>query len=427
MSLRSLLRGRGVSIQLATKRRVTQPPLTRYLVVFGLFILSLITYIDRVCISSAKGPIAADLVLSDQAMGLAFSAFALGYALAQVPSGWLADRYGPRLALAGIVSAWSLLTAMTGAVRSLTQLLVVRFFFGMAEAGAFPGSARTFYNWLSAGERGRANGILFSGSRIGAALAFPLLAWMLERFEWRMSFAWLGALGLAWAAAWVLFFRDYPKGVEPRIARDREKSELHAPSIAKRDVMLAMGQYFASNFTFFICLSWMLPFLQEHYRLSPSSAASYAMIPLLGGACALWVAGFSIDFLFKTRLRGWSRRLPAITGFALAAAGMGAIRFAESPAEAVACFAIATFGADLSLSPSWVFCLDIGGRKAGAVSGSMNMAGNIGSFVSANAFPWLYGLTGSANTYFGVAGLLNLAAVACWVGMPLRAPRTNTD
>ncbi len=400
--------------------------MSRHLVVFGLFILSLITYIDRVCISSAKSAIAADLVLSDQAMGLAFSAFALGYALAQIPSGWLADRFGPRLALAGIVSAWSLLTALTGAVRSLTALLSVRFLFGVAEAGAFPGSARAFYNWLSPGERGRANGILFSGSRIGAALAFPLLAWMLERFQWRTSFFWLGVLGIAWALVWLAFFRDYPAKRVEVVNAGQASAGVELTVVAKRDLGLAMVQYFASNFTFFICLSWMLPFLQEHYRLSPVRAASYAMIPLLCGACALWVAGFSIDYLFKSALRSWSRRFPAIAGFVLAAAGMIAIRFAATPEAAVACFALATFGADLSLSPSWVFCLDIGGRNAGAISGSMNMAGNIGSFVSANAFPWLYGLTGSANSYFAVAAVLNLLAAMCWFRMPLRAP-ARTD
>ncbi len=394
--------------------------MSRQLVVFGLFILSLITYIDRVCISSAKSAIAADLALSDQAMGLAFGAFALGYALAQVPSGWLADRFGPRLALAGIVSAWSVLTALTGAVRSLTALLSVRFLFGIAEAGAFPGSARAIYNWLAPGERGRANGILFSGSRIGAALAFPLLAWMLDRFQWRTSFFWLGVLGIAWALVWLVFFRDHPARQVHTSTPAGRPAAVEPTVIVRRDLVLAMVQYFASNFTFFICLSWMLPFLQEHYQLSPVKAASYAMIPLLCGACALWVAGFSIDLLFKSRLRSWSRRLPAIAGFGLAAGGMIAIRFAASPEAAVACFAVATFGADLSLSPSWVYCLDIGGKRAGTVSGSMNMAGNIGSFVSANAFPWLYGLTGSANSYFAVAAGLNLIAAACWFPMQLR-------
>lgn len=122
-------------------------PLTwrRHLVVAAVFVLSFITYIDRAAISTAKGPMAAELSLSSQAMGAVFSAFALGYAIAQIPAGWFADRCGPRIALAALVALWSLFTALTGAVSGLWSLLVIRFLFGMAEAGAFPGSARAFY------------------------------------------------------------------------------------------------------------------------------------------------------------------------------------------------------------------------------------------------------------------------------------------
>ncbi len=152
----------------------------RYLVLGALFVLSLITYVDRVAISSAKAPLASGLALSDQAMGWVFGAFALGYALAQIPAGWFADRIGPRWSLATVVVAWSVFTALTGAAQGLLALLGIRFLFGVGEAGAFPGSARAIFNWLPASERGRANGILFSGSRLGGALAFPLLAWMLD-------------------------------------------------------------------------------------------------------------------------------------------------------------------------------------------------------------------------------------------------------
>jgi MFS transporter, ACS family, glucarate transporter len=394
--------------------------MNRFLVVFGLFILALITYIDRVCISSAKGPITEELALSDQAMGFAFSAFALGYALAQVPSGWLADRIGPRLALSAVVSAWSLLTALTGAAWNLASLLVIRFLFGIGEAGAFPGSARVFYNWLSPGERGRANGILFSGSRIGAAVAFPLLAWMLDRFEWRMSFVWLGAAGLVWAFVWLLLFRDHPRG-RRAAANFPEPAANQGPRTAtRRDLGLLMAQYFASNFTFFICLSWMHPYLKEHYQLSSSTAASYAMIPLLCGAGALWVSGSSVDRLFRSSLRPISRSLPAVAGFLLAGVGLLGLCYASTAEAAVACFALAAFGADLTLSPSWVYCLDVGGKNTGSVSGLMNTAGNIGSFLSANAFPWLHGMTGSAGAYFAIAAVFNIVAIGCWLQMPLK-------
>ena len=390
----------------------------RYFVLGGLFVLSLITYVDRACIASAKGAVARDLSLTDQQMGAAFSAFALGYALAQVPSGWLADRLGPRVALALVVTVWSFFTGLTGAAQSLGVMLAVRFLFGVGEAGAFPGSARAVVNWMPVSERGRANGILFSGSRIGAALAFPLLAWMLGSYGWRWSFVMLGAAGVLWAAAWLAWFRDYPNEKD---APSQPVVVASQPSFSvvfrSRAMRLAMARYFASNFTFFICLSWMLPYLKERFSLSDAAAARYAMIPLLCGATAQWVAGFAVDHLHASPWRAWSRRLPAIFGFLLAAAGMLAITMVDDPASASACFAVAAFGADLTISPSWTFCQDIGGGNAGAVSGAMNMLGNIGSFVSSIAFPWLRAATGGAEAYFVVAALLNVAAIFCWLRM----------
>jgi len=251
--------------------------LKKYAVVFALFILSMITYIDRVCISAAKTPIASEMQLSDSAIGLVFSAFAPGYALAQIPSGWFADKVGARGALAAVVGSWSVLTALTGASWNLTSLVAIRFMFGVGEAGAFPGSARAICNWLPDGERGRANGILFSGSRLGAALSFPLLAWILGRWPWRTSFFILGIAGISWAAFWLLWFRNHPETPLP-VEERSFKTDLKLGQIFRSKAMLlAMTQYFASNFTFFLCLSWMLPYLKKEYqRRNTSLLVSHA-------------------------------------------------------------------------------------------------------------------------------------------------------
>jgi ACS family glucarate transporter-like MFS transporter len=182
-------------------------------------------------------------------------------------------------------------------------------------------------------------------------------------------------------------------------------------------MLLAMAQYFAGNFTFYICISWMHPYLIERYGLSQSQAAGYAMIPLLCGATANWVAGALVDVLYRSRYRPWSRRIPGIAGFLLASVGIFWVSTAADPASAIFGFAVATFGVEMTISPSWAFCLDIGGTSSGTVSAAMNMAGNFGGFVSTNAFPLLRRLTGSPATYFHTAALLNLAAVLCWTAM----------
>jgi ACS family glucarate transporter-like MFS transporter len=389
----------------------------RYLVVFALFVLSMITYIDRVCISTAKDPIARDLSLSDNAMGMVFGAFALGYAIAQIPSGWFADRFGPRIALAAVVTSWSALTALTGAAWSLTSLVAIRFLFGIGEAGAFPGSTRAICNWLPVGQRGRANGVLFSGSRLGAALSFPLLAWILTHRNWRTSFFLLGSGGMVWAVAWLFWFHDHPPQPLPVKSVSGKPSLLLREIFGSKDMALAMLQYFASNFTFFLCLSWMLPYLKKQYQLADREAALYAMAPLILGATSQWVAGWMVDGLYASSLRAWSRRIPGILGFTLATIGVLAVTRMTTPGAAVACFTLAAFGSDMTISPSWVYCSDIAGQNTGGVSGSMNMLGNFGSFVSANAFPYLFALTGSASTYFIAAAALNAIGALCWFRM----------
>ena len=404
----------------------TRSRVPRYLVVGALFVLSLITYIDRAAISTAKGPMASELALTDAQMGLVFSAFALGYAAAQVPSGWFADRIGPRRALAIVVILWSLLTALTGAMTRLGALLGVRFLFGVAEAGAFPGSARVFYNWLPAGERGIANGILFSGALLGGAVAFPFYTWLLDTYGWRGAFYILGIPGIVWAICWLWWFRDHPRERIAHEAATAGPERSLGTILRSRGMLLAMVQYFAGNFTFYICISWMHPYLVDQFGLTANQAARYAMVPLLCGASSNWVAGLMVDALYKSRLRAWSRRLPGMGGFVLATAGVLWVSAARDPFSAIAGFAVATFGVEMTISPSWAFCLDIGGQHSGTVSATMNMAGNFGGFVSTNAFPWLRQLTGSPAAYFQAAALLNLLAIVCWSSMrSLDSPKTR--
>ena len=184
---------------------------TRYLLVFGTFLLSVLLYIDRVCISVAKDPITGALNLTDKQFGWVLSVFALGYALAQTPTGILNDRFGPRIILTTVVSFWSLFTALTGFAWNYMSLLVVRFVFGVGEAGAFPGMARATFSWIPIRERGIVTGINFSGSRLGAAFALPAVAWMIDVLGWRLSFLVLGVVGFVWAFVWYWWFRDDPE------------------------------------------------------------------------------------------------------------------------------------------------------------------------------------------------------------------------
>ncbi|MBK8503483.1 MAG: MFS transporter [Saprospiraceae bacterium] len=401
----------------------------RYLVVVGMFLLSLLLYIDRICISVAKSPIASDLNLSDKAMGWVLSAFALGYALLQVPSGLLADRYGPRRILFSIVTFWSALTALTGAAWNFISLLVVRFLFGAGESGAFPGMSRAIYSWMPLRERGTAIGINFSGSRLGAAFALPFVAWLITDYGWRYSFLVLGGIGIIWAVIWWLTFRDTPEEhpwlsnneKEEIIAGRQGATELESEKLQlkvllrSQNMWSAIGQYFCSNFTFFFALTWLFPHLKDKYQLDTMEAGWYAIAPLIAGAVGNWFAGAMVDSLYRNGRWNHSRQMPAILGFCLAALGMIGSVYMNTPLGSILMLSIAIFGADMTLPPSWALCVDIGKKNSGTVSGTMNMAGNLGSFLTALAFPYLTAWTGSVNYFFFTSAALNVLAIFFWV------------
>lgn len=403
----------------------------RWLIVLATFLLSVLLYVDRVCISAAKDAVSADLGLSEKEMGWVFSAFALGYALLQTPSGWLADRMGPRRVLALIVVIWSAFTGLTAVVNSWVSMLVVRFLFGAGEAGAFPGMSRAVYSWMPMQERGIAQGINFSGSRIGAAVALPLVSLLIVQFGWRITFLVLMLVGFAWAAFWIIVFRDEPEDAswlgsdeKEYILSHRQQSTATDTDTPRENVFRTLvrsptmwalcGQYFASNFIFFFALTWFFPQLRERYDLGGFQASLFAAAPLFFGAVGNWVAGFWVDRLFRLNQWRLSRRLPAITGFTLAAVGIVACSQAESAMGASFWFSLCVFGADMTLSPSWSCCVDIGRQRAGVVSGSMNMAGNVGAFITSLAFPYLLAWTGSSQPFFYVAASLNVMAIGLW-------------
>ena len=231
--------------------------------VFGTFLLAMIVLFDRILLSVAKDPVAESLALNDTQMGWAMSVFALGYALFQAPAGLLADTYGARKVLTIVVRLWSVFTALTGAGWNLLSLLLIRFVFGIGEAGAFPGMARAIYNWIPIQERGIVNGINFSGGRLGAAIALPIVAWLIELTDWRTTFVILGGVGLLWGVGWYLWFWDEPKDhpgvhadelafIQEHTATEVKRDDIRFSCIFQnRNMWMNMGQYFTRKFPYF--------------------------------------------------------------------------------------------------------------------------------------------------------------------------------
>ncbi|MCH8216944.1 MAG: MFS transporter [Planctomycetes bacterium] len=408
----------------------------RFVLVTLLFFHSFNTYMDRACIATAADSMMKDLSISKEMWGLILGIFAVGYALFQIPSGWIADRFGARKSLTIVVSVWSCFTALTGAAMNAGQLLVLRFLFGVGEAGAFPGATVAFYRWLPVKERGLAHGINFSGSRLGGALSLFLMPWLIAIpwIGWRGMFVINGLIGIVWATVWLLWFRDDPrdnKRVNPAerdyIEKGRTEDFKEAVKASFAEVFtslnmsLAMLQYFASNITFYICLGWLPKHIKDQWP-NLENAVYYAAVPLVFAAFANWIAGSMVTGLYNKGYHVGSRRCTAITGFTVGILGLLAAIQTDSLGFLVTdkarllwfvgSFGMATFGVDMTLSPSWAFCNDIGGGHSGAVSGAMNMVGNIGGALSLILFPLMV-----ANTFFALAISINAVAILCWCFM----------
>ena len=362
--------------------------------------LSMITYIDRVCIGFAGPLMQDDLGLSREQYGLVLSAFALAYMIFEIPSGAWGDKSGPRKLLTRIVLWWSVFTSLTGAAVNYRWLLIVRFLFGAGEAGAYPNSSGAIARWFPAAERGRAQGFVWMASRVGGAVTPFLVVPIQAKFGWRASFFVFGILGVVWAVVWYVWFRDHP--TEKKGVSQEELDEIGAGAEPPKHLSLPWAEVFrSSNFWFillmyhlyaygaFFFLSWYPTFLVRGRGFSDTELLSYSWLPFVLGAAANGLGGLVSDrIVTKVGLR-WGRRLVGLSGLGISTAFILATVLTTDKVTTVVFLAIGFAGSDFMLPVAWAVCLDIGKKYAGTVSGAMNTAGQLGSFTVAAAFGYV--------------------------------------
>ena len=203
----------------------------RHRVLALLFLLSIITYLDRVCISVAGPRMQRDLDISPEQWGWVVGVFAIAYAAFEIPSGSLGDRIGPRRVLTRIVIWWSVFTSLTGLAWSYLVLLPIRFLFGAGEAGAYPNSSASISRWFPTVERARAHGLVWMASRIGGAISPFLVVPIQQAFGWRALFYCFGFLGVIWAVVWYRWYRDDPSQVPEVTKAERREMETSNPAV----------------------------------------------------------------------------------------------------------------------------------------------------------------------------------------------------
>jgi MFS family permease len=391
-----------------------------------------VAYLDRVAISMAAPAMKADLGLSDTEMGYVFSAFTFAYALFEVPSGWLADRFGARFMLTRIVLWWSAMTAATGLATGFASLLGIRWLFGMGEAGVLPSLSRAFSRWLPARDRGRAFGLTLMAASLGGAATQPIVRVLLERMSWRQAFPIFGSVGLLWAAAWFYWFRDDPRqhrgvnagelaviGCEPETPHPRVP---WGKLVRNRGMFALAGMYFGAIYGWYFYITWLPTYLLRGRGFDFQATGWLASLPLLGIAGGVLAGGWLSDGLARRFGRRAGLRLPGLVGFPLAAlCVLGAVATPDGMSAAYL-LAGAAGCAALGIAPAWSVCLAIGGRHAGVVSGAMNTFGNLGGTLSPIVMGFTLDAFGSWDlSLYSVAALYGVAAL-CWLGIDPDSP-----
>ncbi|MFN0120020.1 MAG: MFS transporter [Blastocatellia bacterium] len=387
-----------------------------------LFFLSIITYLDRVCISVAGPRMQDELGIDARHWGWVVGAFTLSYAAFEIPGGAMADRIGARRVLMRIVIWWSVFTSMTGMVSSFFALLVTRFMFGAGEAGAYPGSASSLSRWFPAGERARAHSIVWMASRIGGAISPLLVVPIQQAYGWRASFLAFGVIGIIWAIVWFWWYRDYP--AEKEGISEQEVAEIGAPprgahtplpwgiALRKWNFWKILLMYHSYCWGSYFYLSWLHTYLQKGRGLAEDEMKLMSSLPFIAGACGNLIGGALSDALVRKRGLTWGRRIVGTAGLAFSALFMLLAAMTPNKYMAVVFLTLGYGSMDCMLPVSWAVCLDVGRKYAGTVSGAMNMAGQVGSFSSSVLFGYLVTWFGSYNApLYPMAALLLISAL----------------
>lgn len=403
-----------------------RPTRTRHIVLWLTVAAYMITYMDRVVISSAVPSIKDDLGLDNKTMSWILSSFRWGYALFQIPGGWLGDLIGPRRALSLIVIWWSAFTSITALAFSAWSMAIFRFLFGVGEAGAFPIATRSLSRWMLPTERGYAQGITHAGSRLGAALTPALVTALIAAYGWRMPFVLFGCVGVLWSGVWYWYYRDTPDEhtsvnaaelelIHSSLGGSKKKASNAVPwrqILSSPTLWMLTAMYFCYGWCLAVYLDWFPTYLKEHRGLTLKQMGFYASLPLFAGVLGDFLGGWISDRIaHRTGNLKLARSGVALAGFLVAAAGIIPATLAATPEQCVAFTCIAFFGLEVTVGVSWAVPLDIGGDFAGSVSSVMNTAGNIGGAISSLAVGYLVSAYGWNVPFLVAAALCALGAI----------------
>jgi ACS family glucarate transporter-like MFS transporter len=417
---------------------VEQHSRKRFYLAFWLFVLSAISFLDRTNISIAGLQISSEYGLGNQRLGWIFSAFLIGYAGFQVPAGWLASRFGPRLVITLGVVWWGVATALTtlippGISQAVLVLISIRFALGAGEAVIYPAANQFVARWVPVQERGFINGLIFAGVGAGSGLTPPLLAWFILHHGWRSAFWFSAVIGVMAGAVWWWAARDTPEedpGVSPSelniiregITQDAAVTpagSAHAAIswraiLSRRDLPALIISYFGFGYTAWIFFSWFFLYMAQVRGFNLKASALFSMLPFLSMTIGCLAGGVISDRLTKTYGLRVGRCGLASVAFLFTAVFLVFGSRVQSPQLAGVILAGGAGALYVSQSSFWSVSADIAGRNSGVFSSMVNMGAQVGGAVTASLTPWVaqrFGWT----TSFAIAAALAVVGAFLWM------------
>lgn len=363
----------------------------KHWILFLLSLLSIITFLDRNALSVSGIHITKELSLTESQFGWILAAFSFSYGIFEIPMGIWGDRLGEKGVLTKIVLGWSLFTSLTGLAFGFYSLFIVRFLFGIGEAGAYPNASIAVRKWYEPLERGRAQAIVWMSSRIGGAIT-PLLVVPLQmNFGWRNTFSVLGVIGLAWVLVWVLFY----KSPDSQETITKKHSGSLSTVIKTRNFWLLMIMYYCYASGVFFFISWLPKYLHQGRGIPEGELTFLASLPFLLGAVGCLFGGTLSDILVKKIGLIWGRRIVPMTGLLLSGSVMLLASLSANNHAAVILVALGLAFMDFTAPVAWAIATGLGKESAGAVTGAMNTAGLLGGTVASLGIGYLITWTGN--------------------------------
>jgi MFS transporter, ACS family, glucarate transporter len=406
----------------------------RWIILALLFLVSMVTYIDRVNISVTARQMMPAYGLTDQEMGVIFSSFVIGYALFQIPGGWLADRCGARVVLTLALVWWSLCTALT-AIAATTSLVTlfgivgalvfVRGSLGVGEAVTLPAFNRAVANWLPADSRGLGIGIAIGGIGLGSAITPPLAAWIMVNWGWQTVFYLASLLGLGMGLLWWIVARNHPHQHPWTNEAERALISQVATSGAPLAVPWGMfartptiwwlvASYTCLGYVAYIYMSWFYLYLVNVRGFDLLRGGLYAAAPFFAMLVFCPLGGWITDQLATRRGVTIGRVWAGMTGMGFAGLAVAIGGYADSPWLAIASLSVGAGWLYFAVGAYWASTTDLSKTYAGTLSGLMNTGANLGGALSPTMTPWLADHWGWPVSFL-VAALIALAGALMWL------------